>query len=395
MMSFTRAESPHVTVHIEDRHPQMTPFRKGITLCAGCLVTGLLGGIPGSFASADTGEPPQAISIGDPVDQVRRVLGGVNTPLIPANNATPGSQALLLPDRGMIVFFDGASKIYRIRLNAPFAATVCGTHIGDARQAVMDRAGPPSQILPNQVFPERTSYIYKCNSSLYVRYDFGTDNRLVSMFVLAGSIPAPPPVPLSEHNSMLTTLQAAAPQTGDPRVTEGHQHFATALRAQGQLAPAHDIGCIAIEAVTPQYTGADLYSATRKCLDKDQYEMAAPLFSIAGAYARFDAARITDPTVSGGISVLIINVGNELTADQKVGFLAAVTSLHDDARKHTKFCAQVRRIGPPDYIPTYLTSHGTGAQDGRQSDQNGLARNFDRKGSWSQLLSDGLRCQGG
>jgi len=341
-------------------------------------------------ARADGSSPSPMISIGDTVDQVRQSLADLTTPIVPANNATPVSQALMEPHRGLVVFFNAENKVYRLRLNRPYATAVCGTNIGDQRQSILDRLGTPTKNLPNQVFPERTSYIYDCSTDLSIRLDFTADNAVTSILILRGSIPVPP-VSASPPDPMALLLSQVASLT-QPQAAKDPQHMAAGLQAAGQLAPSHDIGCPPIQALKSQYTAADLYSATRKCLDRNQFDMAAPLFAVAGAYGRFDSARITDKTVSGGISILIMNTADGLTDEQKKGFQTAVMSLHDDPRKHAAFCTQIAKLGPPNYIPTYLTSHGLGVTDGRKSDQNGLAVDFDRNGTWATLLSEGLLC---
>jgi hypothetical protein len=152
------------------------------------------------------------------------------------------------------------------------------------------------------------------------------------------------------------------------------------------------LGCIPIEKVKPIYTAADLYRATRQCLDRDQYELSAPLFGLAGTYSRFDVIRIADKTVGGGISILMMNVGDGLTEARKQGFVAATQALHDDPKRHSWFCAQVVAIGPPHYIPVYLIVHGLGSRGSEKSDENGLDPDFDPAKSWSTLLQEGLLC---
>jgi hypothetical protein len=342
-------------------------------------------------ARADASPPSPTISIGDSIDQVRQSLADLTTPIVPSSNATPGSQALMEPHRGLVVFFNAENKVYRLRLNPPYAIAVCGTKFGDQRQSILDRLGTPAKSQPNQAFPERTSYIYDCSTDLSVRLDFTTDNTVTSILILRGSIPVPP-VSASPPDPVELLISQVAAMTAQPQATKDPERMATGLQAAGQLAPSHDIGCPSIQALKSQYTAADLYSATRKCLDQNQFDMAAPLFMVAGAYGRFDSARITDKTVSGGISILIMNTADRLTDEQKKGFQTAVMSLHDDPRKQAAFCTQIAKLGPPDYIPTYLTSHGLGVTDGRQSDQNGLAVDFDRNGIWAAMLSEGLLC---
>jgi len=146
------------------------------------------------FLSGPTwSQTPRAIAIGDSVDTVRQVLG-VTTALVPANNSTPGSQALPQWDRGLMVFFDSSNRVYRIRLTPPFSSAVCGARLGDPRQAILELLGPPSRKFPSPTFPDRTSYVYECDSIMSVRYDFTANDRLSGIFILSGSIPVPPVV---------------------------------------------------------------------------------------------------------------------------------------------------------------------------------------------------------
>jgi hypothetical protein len=195
------------------------------------------------------------------------------------------------------------------------------------------------------------------------------------------------------HTRSFVSGVSTQPRTSDqPRVTEGHQGIAPGLQAAGQLAATHDLGCISIEKVRSIYTAADLYRSTRQCLDADQYALAAPLFALAGGYGRFDAMRIADETAGQGITILVMNVGDGLTASQKQGFMAAVHQIHDDPEKHARLCARLALIGPPDYIPVYLIAHGLGTRGAEKSDANGLNPDFDAATAWSRILSDGLLC---
>jgi hypothetical protein len=327
--------------------------------------------IPFLFSCVAARQPKEPkITVGDSVDYVRRMLGVTAQPT-PVRSTIPGAQSLILKDRGISVFFNNDGKLYCIRLDAPFGRTIFGARIGELRQEVFDALGPPQKTLPQLAIPGRAAYIYTFNSGTSVRYDFGDTDRLETMLILAGSIDVPP-VPKA-------------------RIPEGRQRIAAGLQAAGQLAATRDLGCIRIEKVKPTDTAADLYRATRQCLDKDEYTLSAPLFLLAGTYGRFDTERIADKTVGGGISILIMNVGDGLTDPQKQGFMAAIETLHNDPQAHAAFCARVAAIGPPRYIPVYLTVHGLGVM-GSRSDENGLIPDFDSAKSWAGLLRDGLVC---
>lgn len=340
-------------------------------------------GVLSSFCEASQQGPVYRIAVGDSADQVRQLLGVIAQPG-PTGSTRPGTQPLMLKDRGVTVFFDGV-KVHRIRLDAPFSGPIFGARIGERRQEILAALGPPERTLPWQAVPGGgVAYIYTFNSNASARYDFGRDDRLQTVFVFSGSIEIPFAAGI--------TADAKPEVPNQPRITEGHQRIATGLQAAGQLTATHDLGCIPIERVKPTYTAADLYRATRQCLDKDQFALSAPLFWLGGIYGRFDIARIADKTVGGGVSILIMNVGDGLTDDQKRGFKAALDVVHDDPQRHAWFCAQVAAIGPPQYVPVYLIVHGLGLRGNEKSDRNGLDPDFDAPQSWSKLLHDGVRC---
>lgn len=341
-----------------------------------------------SLCEASQQGPVYRVAVGDSSDQVRQLLGVIAQPS-PAGSMGPSMQPLMLKDRGVTVFFDSV-KVRRIRLDAPFSGPIFGARIGELRQEVLTALGPPEKTLPWQTVPGGgIAYIYSFNSNASARYDFGRDDRLQTVFIFAGSIEIPS---AAGSTAAGITADAKPEAPSQPRITEGHQRIATGLQAAGQLTATHDLGCIPLGEVKPIYTAADLYRATRQCLDKDQFALSAPLFALAGAYGRFDILRIADGTVGGGISILIMNVGDGLTDDQRRGFMAALRAMHDDPKIHAGFCARVATIGPPQYVPVYLIVHGLGLRGDEKSDRNGLNPDFDATQAWSKLLHEGLVC---
>jgi hypothetical protein len=333
---------------------------------------------------ATAATPDLEISIGDTLEQARHALD-TDFPLVAANNSTPGSQALLQLNRGLAVFFDTSNKVYRIQLTAPYASTLCGVKLGEARQDILNALGSPTKTQPNAAFPDRTGYIYTCDSRMSARFDFSADDRLNGIFILSGSISVPPVIVSARTNIAPTgsVMIGGAPQPSQD--INGRPSSISGLEAAGQLRSTHELGCISITNAKPEYTGADFYRATKECLAKNQFDLAARLLGLAGLYGRFDAARIADKTAAGGVTILTMSVGEGLADAQKKGFMSAVLSLHDDPAKHKEYCAQIAALGPPDYYPDYLIAHGVGQV-------TGLDPNFDRAEGWQTLLSDGLLC---
>lgn len=164
------------------------------------------------------------------------------------------------------------------------------------------------------------------------------------------------------------------------------------VSSPANLAPTRKLSCIDLPSVKNTYTPPDIFTAIRSCLAKDDYDRAATLFPLAGAYAHFDALRITDQTARDGGQVLIVQTSSTMTAGQKQAFTQALTAVMSDPKKHADFCSDVGRIGPPDYFPKYLIMHGMNAFLTPHPEQNALVSNFDAQGTWAKLQAQYLKC---
>jgi hypothetical protein len=164
------------------------------------------------------------------------------------------------------------------------------------------------------------------------------------------------------------------------------------ISSPANLAPTRKLSCIDLSDVKNTYTPPDIYTAIRGCLAKGDYDRAATLFPLAGAYAHFDALRITDQTARDGGQVLIVQTSATMTSDQKQAFKQALTSVMSDPKKHADFCSDVHKIGPPNYFPKYLIMHGMNAFLTPHPEQNALVSNFDAPGTWAKLQTQYLQC---
>lgn len=164
------------------------------------------------------------------------------------------------------------------------------------------------------------------------------------------------------------------------------------ISAPANLAPTHKLSCIDLSDVKNTYTPPDVYTAIRACLAKGDYDRAAMLFPLAGAYAHFDAFRITDQTARDGGQILIMQTFATMPPDQKQAFKQALTTVISDPKKHADFCSGVGKIGPPNYFPKYLIMHGMNAFLTPHPEQNALVPNFDAQGTWAKLQAQYLKC---
>jgi hypothetical protein len=164
------------------------------------------------------------------------------------------------------------------------------------------------------------------------------------------------------------------------------------VSSPASLAPTRKLSCIDLSSIKNTYTPPDIYTAIRACLGKGDYDRAAMLFPLAGAYAHFDTLRITDQTARDGGQVLIVQTSATMTPDQKQTFKEAITRVMSDPKKHADFCSDVHKIGPPDYFPKYLIMHGMNALSASHPEQNALVPNFDAQGTWATLQTQYLQC---
>jgi hypothetical protein len=164
------------------------------------------------------------------------------------------------------------------------------------------------------------------------------------------------------------------------------------VSAPGNLAPTRKLSCMDIANIKNIYTPPDIYTAIRDCLSKGLYDQAASLYPLASAYAHFDAFRVADQTARDGGQVLSLQTFATQTPEQKQAFKKALTAVMSDPQKHSDFCANVSRIGPPNYFPKYLIMHGMNAFTSKNPDQNALIPNFDAKGTWAKLQTQYLQC---
>lgn len=164
------------------------------------------------------------------------------------------------------------------------------------------------------------------------------------------------------------------------------------ISAPANLAPTRKLSCIDLTDVKNTYTPPDVYTAIRACLAKGDYDRAAMLFPLAGAYAHFDAFRIKDQTARDGGQILIMQTFAMMPPDQKQAFKQALTAVISDPKRHADFCSDVSKIGPPDYFPKYLIMHGMNAFLTPHPEQNALVPNFDAQGTWTKLQAEYLKC---
>ena len=162
----------------------------------------------------------------------------------------------------------------------------------------------------------------------------------------------------------------------------------TSHETTGNLRPTHKLGCISLGEVKSVYTPADLMQAHAKCRQVGRYEDAMVMLLIAGTYAWFDTQRVVDGTAHDAFQAMEANdpLSEKDRAEMKPIYARYKAP---GSPEMAKFCEDIKRIGPPDYYPAYMVSHGMGAVFGASG---GLVTNFDAASAWKGALTKWMHC---
>jgi hypothetical protein len=173
-----------------------------------------------------------------------------------------------------------------------------------------------------------------------------------------------------------------------PGVIVTQQGKITNLETKDNLKSFHHLDCVDLAALTTDDTPADIYPAVRTCIDHGEFQRAARLFAVAGAYGRFDTLRVLDSSAHQAIPVLGMTNLSDLSQDAKEQFRAAFKAIISSDRL-AELCGQARKLGPPTYYPTYMTQHGMSAFTGKGG---GLKEDLNVAEAWDSSLSTYLHC---
>jgi hypothetical protein len=187
--------------------------------------------------------------------------------------------------------------------------------------------------------------------------------------------------------SSLTLAQTLAP----PKIiTEQHWNV-TNHRAEGNLASTQAVGCIPLAKAKNTFTPPDLYLGVTECITQDNYDFAASLFALAGIYGRFDVERVTDKSAGQAKTVLVMSTFATVPQDKKTKFNEALNRIAKNSESLGKLCGEVRKVGMPNYYPSYMILHGIKAFTGNPHD-GALLKDFDSQKNWVNLQTAYLHC---
>jgi hypothetical protein len=164
----------------------------------------------------------------------------------------------------------------------------------------------------------------------------------------------------------------------------------TAYEVEGNLESKKPLPCTGSASVTPEHTPADLYPASAACARAGRYAEAVELYAFAYSYAMYDTRRVSDETAHQAVNALQAENLVALPDEQKRAFLAYFQrSAEPGSPTIAQICSELRRVGRPEYEPTYMIQHGVAAVAG---EKNAPPPDFDPDQVWLEVLRDKMRC---
>lgn len=158
-----------------------------------------------------------------------------------------------------------------------------------------------------------------------------------------------------------------------------------------QIGTEYPLDCIELSEVKNSNNPADILIGTAKCIEQKQFDKAARLFMIAGAYGNYDISRVEDITAHNALSLLEQNLMSTLVEETKENLFSSLKKeLKIDSFELNNNCQIIKEIGIPQYNPKYMIQYGV--QVFSENEGNGLVENFNSDESWNTVLKSYLKC---
>jgi hypothetical protein len=160
--------------------------------------------------------------------------------------------------------------------------------------------------------------------------------------------------------------------------------------SKGNLESKNDLACAG--GLSNKYTPADLFKGVARCITSEDYERTLLPHMLAFAYGLYDQARVADESAHEAIPALNMELSQSLDPAKLTKYNELRTAFAHDKRRQKAACARLRRIGKPDYFPTYMIQHGMGAFTGTKGD-DGIVPGFNGKTAWEKVLTVSMHCE--
>ena len=125
------------------------------------------------------------LAVGDSLQTVQAALNVSDVPKKAVTATGVPETQMILPQRGIWVFFDSANRALQYRFDAPFGGNIYGARIGASIDQTKAALGSPLRSIPSLAIGQ--SYLFQVNGAT-VRCDFDSRGILQTIRVLQGAL---------------------------------------------------------------------------------------------------------------------------------------------------------------------------------------------------------------
>ena len=171
---------------------------------------------------------------------------------------------------------------------------------------------------------------------------------------------------------------------------EVKQATSTNYSSKGNLQVLQSINCISLDKLTNMHTPADIFPGIRKCIETNQFDIAADLYAVAGVYGRYDQSRVADRSAHQAITVIKMNNFQSLNKELLDKLTTTLRQkFKEGSSELSNMCNSIKNLGYPAYKPIYMLQHGMSAFTGKGG---GIVNDFNPSTAWGKSLDSYLHC---
>lgn len=169
-------------------------------------------------------------------------------------------------------------------------------------------------------------------------------------------------------------------------LTSGVLAEITNIESDGNLKSETKVELKEVSEITNKNNPVDIFKLVRSKIEQEKYDDAVLAFGIGTGYGMYDMHRVSDSTAHQALAVLRMNAGAGIEQEKLDKFQNTLNAWFESP---DKLITLLKKVGKPDYHPTYMIQHGMGAFTGNKT-KDGLVPDFDSDKAWKEIL-DGLK----
>ena len=146
--------------------------------------------------------------------------------------------------------------------------------------------------------------------------------------------------------------------------------------------------CPTLDQIKNTQSPLEMYQKLPACFEAKRYDDAVNLYLISQAYGKYDALRVSDQTAHQAIAVLRMSISSMIGTKEITEFQNALKPHIND---RTQICSVLKKLGKPDYHPSYMINHGLKAFAGPQLN-GGINIDFQPEIAWQETLQGYMKC---